>query len=53
MKFTAWLEQRATKPVKNTGFDPRLPRQTSRAERRWNDLKEKRRKEAEEDKTQN
>jgi len=53
MKFSTWLEQRSTKAVKNTGFDPRLPRQTNRAERRWNDFKEKRRKETQEDKTQN
>lgn len=46
MKFTAWIEQRA---LKNKGFDPRLPRQTQRAERRWNDFKDKKRKDAQDD----
>lgn len=32
MKFSAWLENRTNAPLKNKGSDPRLTRQTTRAE---------------------
>jgi hypothetical protein len=44
MKFSTWLENRTNTPLKHKGFDPRLPKQTKRSQRRWNDFKEKQRK---------
>jgi len=44
MKFSTWLEGRLNAALKHKGFDPRLPKQTKRSQRRWNDFKEKQRK---------
>jgi hypothetical protein len=47
MKFTAWLESRTAQAIQNKGFDPRLHKKTRRAERIWQNYKEKQRKNSE------